>query len=169
MEQRENRKRAEEALMSDEQSVRLVVDGMPGLISTATATGATEFVNQQLLEYFGKTLEALNSWAIFDAVHPEDRPQTMAAWRHSLETEYPYDVEHRLCDANGTYRWFHVRGLPARDAEGRIIRWNIVLTDIEDRKQAEEKLHRNETDLMEARHLARGYSTNATVFGCCWI
>ena len=141
--------------MSNEQSVRLIIDGMPGLISTATAAGATEFVNRQMLEYFGKTLEALNGWAVFDAVHPEDGPQTMAAWRHSLETGYPYDVEHRLCDVNQTYRWFHVRGLPARDAEGRIIRWNIQLTDIEDRKQAEEKLRRNETDLMEARRLAR--------------
>jgi formate hydrogenlyase transcriptional activator len=74
---------------------------------------------------------------------------------HSLETGYPYDVEHRLCDANRTYRWFHVRGLPARDAEGRVIRWNILLTDIEDRKRAEEKLRCNETDLMEARRLAR--------------
>jgi formate hydrogenlyase transcriptional activator len=140
--------------MSNEQSVRLIVDGMPGLISTATAAGGTESVNQQLLEYLGKTLEALNSWAISDAINPEDRPQSMAAWRHALETGYPYDVEHRLCDANGAYRWFHACGLPARNAEGRIIRWNILLTDIEDRKQAEEKLRRNETDLMEARRLA---------------
>ena len=140
--------------MSNSPNVQLIIDGMPGLISTATAAGATEFVNQQLLEYFGKTLEALNSWTVFDAVHPEDRPQTMAAWRHSLETGDPYDLEHRLCDADGTYRWFHARGLPARDAEGRIIRWNLLLTDIEDRKQAEEKLRRSETDLMEARRLA---------------
>ncbi|RZU29617.1 PAS domain-containing protein [Edaphobacter modestus] len=141
--------------MSSEPSVRLIVDGMPGLISTATAAGTTESVNQQLLEYFGKTLEALSSWAVSDTIHPEDRPQSMAAWRQSLETGYPYDVEHRLCDANRTYRWFHVHGLPARDAEGRIIRWNLLLTDIEDRKQAEEKLRRNETDLMEGRRLAR--------------
>ena len=141
--------------MSDEQGVRLIVDGIPGLIVTTTAAGATESVNRQLLEYFGKTLDALNSWAVSDAIHPEDRPQSIAAWRHSLETGYPYDVEHRLCDANGTYRWFHVRGLPVRDPEGRIIRWNILLTDIEVRKQAEEKLRRNETDLTEARHLAR--------------
>jgi len=54
--------------MSNEQAVRQIVDGVPGLILTATAAGATEFVNQQLLEYFGKTLqEALNGWAIFDA------------------------------------------------------------------------------------------------------
>jgi len=58
--------------MSNEQAVRRTVDGMPGLIITATAAGATQFANQQLLAYFGKTLdEALNGWAIFDAVHPE--------------------------------------------------------------------------------------------------
>jgi formate hydrogenlyase transcriptional activator len=140
--------------MSNPQNIPRIIDGMPGLISTETATGATEFVNQQLLEYFGKTLETLNSWTVFDAVHPEDRPQTMAAWKHSLETGHPYDVEHRLCDANRTYRWFHARGLPARDAEGRIIRWNLLLTDIEARKQTERKLRRAETDLMEARNLA---------------
>ena len=43
--------------MSNEQAVRQIVDGMPGLILTATAAGATEFVNQQLLAYFDKTLE----------------------------------------------------------------------------------------------------------------
>jgi formate hydrogenlyase transcriptional activator len=144
--------------MPNEQTVRRIVDDMPGLIITATASGATEFVNQQLLAYFGKTLdEALNCWAIFDAVHPEDRPQTFTAWRHSLETGDPYDVEHRLCDADGIYRWFHVRGLPARDAEGRIIRWNILLTDIEDRKQAEGKLRRSQSDLMEAQRLSREF------------
>jgi PAS domain S-box-containing protein len=141
--------------VSSEPKVRLLVDGMPGVFSTAIAAGASEFVNPQLLEYFGKAPEELNSWSVFDAVHPEDRPQTMAAWRHSLETGDPYEGEHRLCDANRTYRWFHVRGLPDRDAEGRIIRWNILLTDIEDRKQAEEKLRRSEADLVEARRLAR--------------
>ena len=154
MEQPENRKRSEEVLMSNEESVRLIVDGMPGLISIATAVGATEFVSQQLLEYFGKTLKTSDGWDVSDAVHPDDRPETMAAWRHSLETGYPYDVEHRLCGANRTYRWFHARGLPARDAEGRITHWNILWTDIEDRKQAEEKLRRNETDLMAARRFA---------------
>ena len=48
-------------IMSNKQAVRQIVDGMPGLILTATAAGTTEFVNQHLLAYFGKTLdEALN-------------------------------------------------------------------------------------------------------------
>lgn len=141
--------------MSNEERDRSIVDCMPGLISTATAAGATEFVSQQLLEYLGKTLQALSGWAVSDTVHPEDRPQTTAAWKHSLETGHPYEVEHRLCDAKGIYRWFHARGLPARDTEGRITRWNILLTDIEDRRQAEERLRRNETELMEALRFSR--------------
>jgi formate hydrogenlyase transcriptional activator len=141
--------------MSNEQAVRRIIDGVPGLIITTTASGATEFVNQQLLTHFDKTLEALGAWSVSDLVHPEDRPQATTAWKHSLETGDPYDVEQRLCDADGVYRWFHARGLPSRDAEGRIIRWNILLTDIEDRKQADEKLRRNETDLDEAQRLSR--------------
>src|SRR5262245_32944270 len=55
-------------LMSNEQAVREIVAGMPGLILTATAAGATEFANQRLLAYFGKAVdEVLNGWAIFDA------------------------------------------------------------------------------------------------------
>jgi formate hydrogenlyase transcriptional activator len=141
--------------MSNERTVPIIVNDIPGLFSTATTSGATESVNQQLLEYFGKTLEALNNWEVSDAIHPEDRPLSMAAWRHSLETGNSYDVEQRLCDANGIYRWFQVRGLPARDAEGRIVRWNILLSDIDDGKRAEEELRRSEMDLMEAQRLVR--------------
>ena len=44
----------------------------------------------------------------------------ISAWKHSLETVDPFDVDHRLRRADGVYRWFHARGLPLRDAEGRV-------------------------------------------------
>ena len=51
-------------------------------------------------------------------------------WRRSggtrLETGDPFDVEHRILGADGVYRWFVVRGLPARDADGRIVRWYVL-------------------------------------------
>jgi formate hydrogenlyase transcriptional activator len=52
----------------------------------------------------------------------------------------PYDHVHRCRCADGVYRWFHSRGLPARDADGRIIRWYFLHTDIDKRKQAEDRL-----------------------------
>jgi len=52
------------------------------------------------------------------------------------------------------YRWFQCRGLPQRDVEGRIIRWYNLLTDIQERKQFEEKLQKSEAYLSEAQKLS---------------
>lgn len=149
-----NRKHIEDALRTSEQKVRLVIDNMPGLMSTLTAQGEIEFVNQQGLDYLGKTLENLKGWRASDAVHPDDLERVMLAWRNSLETGDPCDVDHRLRGAGGTYRWYHASARPLRDAENRVISWYILLTDIEERKQAEEKLRRSEADLHEAQRLS---------------
>jgi len=137
----EDRKQAEEVLRESEKSVRLIVDSIAGLVAMMTPEGEVEFVNNRVLEYFGKTLEELKSWATSDAVHPDDLPQVFAARRRSLETGEPFDIDHRLRRADGEYRWFHIRGLPLRDTEGRVVRWYTLLTDIDERKRAEEKLH----------------------------
>jgi formate hydrogenlyase transcriptional activator len=137
----EERKQVEEVLRESEKSVRLIVDSIAGLVAMMTPEGEVEFVNNRVLEYFGKTLEELKSWATSDAVHPDDLPLVVAAWRLSVETGDPYDVDHRLCRADGEYRWFHIRGLPLRDTEGHIVRWYNLLTDVDERKRAEEKLH----------------------------
>ena len=56
-------------------------------------------------------------------------------------------MDHRLRRADGAYRWFHARGLPLRDTEGRVLRWYVLLTDIHDRKRAEEALQASEREL----------------------
>jgi len=136
----EDWKRAEEALRGSEESLRLVVDTIPGLVCTMSATGEVETLNRQVLEYFGKTAEELKSWATSDAVHPDDLPRVLAVFTRSIETGQPYDIEHRCRRADGVYRWFQVRALPVRDTEGRITGWYILLTDIDERKQAEGRL-----------------------------
>ena len=137
-----------------EQSFRLIFDTLPGLIAVQTAAGELELVNGKLLEYFGKTLEELKAWTTNDTVHPYDLPRVIAAWKRSVESGDPYDDEHRVRHADGAYRWFHVRGLPLRDMEGRIVRWYELFTDVDDRKKAEEKLRRSETYLAEAQRLS---------------
>jgi len=142
-------------LRESEKCVRLIVDGIAGLVAIMTPEGGVEFVNKQVLEYFGKTLEELKGWSTSDAVHPDDLLQAVAAWRHSVETGDPYDVDHRLCRADGAYRWFHSRGLALRDAKGHIVRWYNLLTDIDDRRRTEEKLRRSEAYLSEAQKLSQ--------------
>src|ERR1700722_6014531 len=112
-----------------------------------TPKGAVEHVNRQVLEYFGRTLEELKQWGTTDAVHPADLPGAIAAWQDAVETGLPYEFEHRIRRADGEYRWFQSRGLPFRDADGHILCWYDLLTDINAQKQSEEKLQRSEMEL----------------------
>ncbi len=137
----------EDALRASEQSLRLMVDGLPGLITSMDAAGVLQFVNQPVSDFFGKTAEELRDWG--SLVHPDDREHVVAMWRRSIETGVPYETVERLLGVRG-YRWFNVRGLPLRDADGRILRWYFLLTDLEEQKRAEEALRAD----IEARKLA---------------
>ena len=143
----EDRKRVEDALRSNEESLRLVVDSIPGFVCSLNADGEVEFLNRQLLQYFGKTAEELKNWDTSDAVHPDDLPRVIDAWRRSVETGQSYDIELRQRRTDGIYRWFQSRALPARNTEGRITGWYMLLTDIDDRKRAEDALRSNEQNL----------------------
>src|SRR5229473_3246913 len=131
----DDRKRAEDALRS-------IVDSIPGFVSTANAAGEIELFNRQVLEYFGKTNEELKNWATGDALHPDDLPRMIGAWRRAMETGQPVEIEHRSRRVDGVYRWFLLRSRPQRDAEGRIIRWYSLVTDIDERKRAEAELEK---------------------------
>jgi hypothetical protein len=141
------RKKIEEAMRTSELRMRLIVETIPGLVHTMTADGELEYLNQQVLDYFGRTREEMKSWATNDILHPDERALVGKHWLRSVETGEPFDHEHRVRRADGTFRWFHSRGYPLRDKDGRIIRWYNLLTDIDDRKRAEEALLAREREL----------------------
>jgi formate hydrogenlyase transcriptional activator len=159
------RKRAEDALRESEQNLRLMIDGIPGFVFTATAEGEIEFVNQRILEYTGRTLEELKRWQVTDLVHPDDLPKLIEELRRSIETGQSQSVEHRVRGADGTYRWFDVRRLPARNEVGRIVRWYLLLTDIHDRKRAEEALRSREQELRLMVDSIPGFIATMTAAG----
>src|SRR5215471_631861 len=151
----EDRKRGEEDLRARELSWREIVDNIPGFVHTTSATGEVEFLNQQVLEYFGKSREELKDWSRIDIVHPDDLPRVIEAWRKSVETGQPYDVEQRNRRADGVYRWVQSRGRAARNPKGEITAWYWLNTDIDDRKRAEQELKRSEEFLAEGQRLSR--------------
>ncbi len=144
-----DRKLADEALRASETNLRQTVNSIPGLICTMSPTGEIEELNRPLLEYFGKTPEELKGWRMTDAVHPDDLPEVIKAYTYSITTGTPYEIEHRCRRADGVYRWFQVRASAVRNADGNITGWYVLLTDIEDRKHAEDALRASETNLRE--------------------
>ena len=71
-------------------------------------------------------------------------------WAQSVATGEPFELEARLRKRDGAWRWFVVRTAPMRAADGRIVRWFGVSTDIHDRKLAEEALRASDEQLREA-------------------
>lgn len=88
-----------------------------------------------------------------DAIHPEERERSLSLWSYALETKRLYETEHRLQVADGTYRFFSVRGVPILDENGQIIEWVGTHTDISDRVSMQLALHQRAEELTEANRL----------------
>jgi PAS domain S-box-containing protein len=126
---------------------RLIVDTIPGLVALLSPTGAVDVVNRQLLDYFGQTLEELRDWGTNGTVHPEDLPHVADNFSRSIANGIPYEIVQRLRRGDGVYRWMQNSGFPLRGENGEIRRWCVLLTDIHERKTAEEALMARERDL----------------------
>jgi PAS domain S-box-containing protein len=142
------------ALRKSEEALRLVVNGIGALVTTYTADGELEFVNQQVVDFFGMTLDELKDWRNNGMVHPDELGRVVESWTHSLLTGHPYNDVHRYRRSDGAYRWFMTRGRPSRDSEGRILRWYVLLTDIDESQKAKEKLEEQEKELRQVLDLA---------------
>src|SRR5216684_2591570 len=121
---------------------RELIDAIPQQIWTGPPDGTLDYCNERWRSYMGLRLEELRGEGWQSMLHPDDRERLLNAWHQSVTNGTPYEQEERHRGADGTYRWFLARGLPMRDAEGRIVRWYGTNTDIEDRKRAEEELRR---------------------------
>ena len=140
------RHEAEAALRESERESRLIIDNIPGLVALLSATGAVEFANRQLLEYFGQTLEELRHWGTNDTIHPDDLPSVVEVFSRSIASGQRYIIRQRFRRADGVYRWFENSGCPLHDATGAVARWCVLLTDIDERKRAEDALRASEGD-----------------------
>ena len=127
-------------LQERERESRMIVASIPGLVATLTPAGEVDTVNEQVLAYCGQTLEELKRWGTNDTVHPDDLPRAVEIIGDSMTSGDPYEIVERIRRFDGVYRWFQVRGLPLRGSNGRIVRWYVLLTDIEDLKRAEAEL-----------------------------
>jgi len=142
----EELKCTEQALRESERSLRSAIDGIAGLVAVLAPNGEVETVNRQLLEYFGRSLEWTKNWGTNDACHPEDLPRVLELFKRAMTSGIPFNFDQRLRCIDGEYRWFETRGAPVRDESGRIARWYVLLTDIDDRTRALARLDQLQSD-----------------------
>jgi PAS domain S-box-containing protein len=142
-------RRSEEHLRASELSATALIEGIPGLVAILGPDGRVERVNGRIVAYCGQSLDELRDWGTNGTVHPEDMPHVAAIFGSSIASGTPYDIEQRLRRFDGAYRWFRNQGSPLRDEAGTIVAWHVLLTDIDDRKRAEDSLRASERELRQ--------------------
>lgn len=144
------RKHAEEAIRLREKELRDVIQAMPSIALTNRTDGTLEFINQRWHELTGLSMEESIGSGWHRAIHPQDLDGFLEKRRAALASGSPYEGEFRIrCAAMGDYHWFLSRVVPLRDEQGNILKWYGTLTDIHDRKQAEERVQRENVVLRE--------------------
>ncbi len=140
-------KRAEERLRQDERELRQLIDFLPQHVLVLDTEGILLQANQMLLAYFGHTLEEMQGPGTDERhkrdLHPDDLERARSERRSGLASGVPFEIEKRMRGKDGRYRWFLFRYNPLLDQQGRVARWFATATDIEDRKQTEQRV-RNE-------------------------
>ncbi len=142
-------RRAEARIRSQEAELRDVVDTIPAIVWSALPDGSNSYVNSRFVEYCGMPAEQIAGSGWHAATHPDDLERHNAKWLACAASGEPLEDEVRFRRADGQYRWHLQRGVPLRDKAGHIVKWYGVLTDIEDRKRAEDKIRDQETELRQ--------------------
>jgi two-component system, chemotaxis family, CheB/CheR fusion protein len=138
------RKQAEQNLSEAARRFRFLAESMPQKIFTAKPNGELDYLNQQWVEYTGLVFEQIKEcgWKTF--IHPEDLPENLRTWQHSIDSGEPFRFEHRFRRADGNYRWHLSRAVAMRDSNGNIRMWIGSNTDIQDVREQEDRLRKIE-------------------------
>jgi PAS domain S-box-containing protein len=138
-----------------EQELQQLVDFVPQLIVVFDSDGKVIHANRVAREYTGLTLEEFRSLDVIGRImHPDDLERVRVARKHGFAGSEPFELDARLLGKDGIHRWFLGRYNPFVEA-GRVGRWYLSATEIESRKQEEERIRQENVRLEERTRIAR--------------
>jgi formate hydrogenlyase transcriptional activator len=145
------RKQAEDKIRQSEMELRQILDFAPQYVAVLgpDRDRTRLYTNQSMLDYFGFTLEEWRGSDRRKYYHPDDWERLTRETQSRFLSGLPHEYEARFLRKDGKYRWFLFRWNPLRDEQGRVTRWYVAGTDIEDRKEAEQRLHDENVALRE--------------------
>jgi PAS domain S-box-containing protein len=145
---------AEAQVRAAEERYRLIVEHTPAITyqelaaDVYDASASMVYVSPQVERILGYTPD---QWATpgfwTRVVHPEDLPAVIELSAATNATGEPYRQDYRMVAADGSVVWMHDESQAVRDADGRIVSWQGVLTDITERKETELQLERTQDRL----------------------
>ncbi|WP_445502323.1 PAS domain S-box protein [Microvirga sp. G4-2] len=123
------------------------------LIETSTAIGWRANAEGSYIEgwgwheFCGREPVAGAPLGWIDIIHPADREHTISAWQETIHAMQPAKIVHRILGRDGDYRWVSCRAVPLLDDAGNVQEWAGTISDIHDRRIAEDRLRDSEERL----------------------
>ncbi len=121
---------------------RLMAELMPEKVTNSYGNGKVIFYNKSWEDYTGATLDELLSVSWEKWIHPEDVGRANEKWLESVEKGNDFDMELRLLNREGVYKWHVNRAKCVKDGAGNVILWVSSNIDIHDRKEQTETLEK---------------------------
>ena len=132
---------------------RTLAEALPQIVWTAIPGNGVDYCNRRWYELTGFTEAQTLGWGWPNALHPDDRPVALGNWEKCRHTGKSFEMEYRLLNAAGGFRWHPVRATPMRDS-GVIVKWFGGCADIDgqirNQQLLEEQIRQHTAALMEA-------------------
>ncbi len=141
-----DRKRAEIALRESQDRYATLARVSPVGIFRTDAMGNCQYFNERGCEIIGLRLEETLGKAWIRALHPGDRDMVLSEWTRTFETDVPFIAEYRFLRPDGETVWVLGQAVSEKDATGLVAGYVGTITDITDRKLAEEALQESEAE-----------------------
>jgi two-component system sensor histidine kinase/response regulator len=151
------RKKAEEKLYQTETRYRTLVEQLPAITFIDRADGADEslYVSPQVEAILGYTQEEWIAGRLWrERLHPDDLEQVLASDELFEAHGEPVDLEYRLLAKDGSVVWVREETVLVRDEGGEPLYVQGILTDVTNRKLAEEEM-RQAREAAETANLAK--------------
>ncbi|HYR08092.1 MAG TPA: MHYT domain-containing protein [Longimicrobium sp.] len=127
-----------EAVRRSESRFRSLVVASAQVVWTTSAQGEFTEPQPSWAAYTGTSWEEYRGGGWIGSVHPDDQARVMAEWRRVVGERRVMDLEFRLRRADGAWRHVAVRAVPVMEPGERVREWVGAVTDITERKQAEQ-------------------------------
>jgi diguanylate cyclase (GGDEF)-like protein/PAS domain S-box-containing protein len=107
--------------MMDLELYRLIVESSPNMIWRANLSTECDYFNKTWLDFTGRTFEQELGFGWAEGVHPEDLDRCVKIYLDNFHKQTRFEMDYRLKNKNGEYRWINDRGVPFYDNSGQFI------------------------------------------------
>ncbi len=131
---------AEAAMRRSEARFRSLIEATSAIVWTTASDGEFRDPQPSWEAFTGQSFDDMLGFGWVDAIHPDDREASRAAWIDAAVTGRVYEIEHRIRRHDGAYIDMQARAAPVRGADGAVLEWVGIHSEIGERKAAERAL-----------------------------